>query len=109
MLYRQEDSIEVDGGLPAPVGKTDVYDRKRANGDPGVGYEDIESSEAFLHLPDQFDPPRFLRHILMQIDRDALVGYDLIDDSLPANVVDVRRNHPGTGLRKARSTGRPDA
>src|SRR3984893_7580135 len=89
IFYRQEDAVEIHGGLAPPVGQRHL-DSPAHDPDPGIGDHHVQAAEALLSGFDHAGPAFLQTYVLMKERRCAAVTADVVDDRLTTSVVQVR-------------------
>src|SRR5438874_199914 len=97
---REEHTVEVDRGLPPPIGETHLGDRRHHDADPGIGDEDVEASVAALDLGDDLLPLCFVGHVMAEIDRLPARGVEGRGEVVAAPIVDIADDDRGALARQ---------
>ena len=65
MLHRQKHAVEIDRGLPPPVRKRHLGDRRHGNADAGVREQHVEPAIALHDLGHDLDPAFLAGDVVM--------------------------------------------
>src|SRR5438270_3295654 len=97
---REEHTVEVDRGLPPPIGEAHLGDRRHHDADAGIGDQDVEASVAALDLGDHLLPLCFVGHVMAEIDRLPACGVEGRGEVVAAPIVDIADDDRGALARQ---------